>query len=215
MDRYLRALRVPLVDSATIPAGRRSDARNHIPGWSGRKASEVAARYVPITEWLPGYRRSNLSSDAVVRRSPSGPCSCHRRSPTRRSRAHRRKRASSPRSGGCPHAVRTAGGSSTWGRARRLPSLRRAVPVAATYPATQYPVLLRPGAAHRRDAARGGCAALRARGSCVPVLVGVHRSGVGVVIIVGSCRSSSGFQVETGKVQETLWALLGSSARPA
>ena len=176
--------------------------------------TELLARYVPITRWLPRYQRSDINSDAIAALAVWAVL-------VPQAVAYAALAGAPPQAG-----LFTALGAgvlyAVFGTCRELdvgPSSTIAitaaavlVPVAATFPTTPYPVLLAALALLTgvvlllAGALRLGLVAdFLAR----PVLVG-FMSGVGVVILVGQLPKLLGLQVETGKVPETVWRTLGS-----
>jgi sulfate permease, SulP family len=176
--------------------------------------SELLQRYVPIARWLPRYERSFLGADVVAALAVWAVL-------VPQAVAYAGLAGAPPEAG-----LFTALGAGVlyaiFGTCRELdvgPSSTVAiiaaaavVPVAATFPATQYPVLLAAlailtgGVLLVAGVLRLGLVAdFLAR----PVLVG-FMSGVGVVIIAGQLPKLLGLDVESGKVPETVWRMFAS-----
>jgi SulP family sulfate permease len=176
--------------------------------------AERVARFVPIVRWLPRYERSFLGSDGVAALAvwavlvPQAVAYA--------------ALAGAPPQAGLFTALAAGVLYAVFGTCRELdvgPSSTVAitaaavlVPVAATFPAQQYPALLA-ALAMLAGAVLLTAGALRlglvADFLARPVLVG-FMSGIGVVIIVGQLPKLLGVSVESGKVPETLWRLVGS-----
>ncbi len=176
--------------------------------------SELLARYVPITRWLPFYERSSLGGDLVAGLAVWAVL-------VPQSVAYAALAGAPPEAGlftafaaGVLYAV--------FGTCRELdvgPSSTIAVtaaavliPVAASFSAQDYPVLLA-ALAVLTGVVLLGAGLLRlgfiSEFLARPVLVGFI-SGIGVVIIVSQVPKLLGLQVESGNVPETIWRLLGS-----
>ncbi len=175
---------------------------------------ERLARYAPITHWLPRYERSFLGRDlvaglavwAVLVPQAVGYAAL----------------AGAPPQAGLFAALAAGVMYAVFGTCRELdvgPSSTIAitaaaalVPVAAAFPAQQYPMLLAAlavltgGVLVLAGALRlGFVSEFLAR----PVLVGFI-SGIGVVIIVGQLPKLLGLSVEPGNVPEILWRTIGA-----
>jgi len=176
--------------------------------------SELFARYVPITQWLPRYQRSYLGGDALAAIAVWAVL-------VPQSVAYAAI-AGAPPQAGLFTALAAGFLYAVFGTCRELsvgPSSTVAVtaaavlvPVAATFPTQQYPTLLA-ALTILTGLALLAAGALRlglvADFLARPVLVGFI-SGVGVVILVGQLPKLLGITVESGKVPETIWRLLGS-----
>ena len=176
--------------------------------------SDRLSRYVPITRWLPRYKRSWLGSDLLAAAAvwavlvPQAVAYA--------------ALAGAPPEAGLFTALAAGVLYAVFGTCRELEvgpsstiSITAAaalIPVAAAFPSQQYTVLLATLAVLTgvtlllAGALRLG---LVAQFLARPVILGFI-SGIGVVIIVGQIPNLLGISVESGNVPETIWRIFGS-----
>jgi len=175
--------------------------------------SELLARYVPITQWLPRYERSFLGADLLA-----GLAVWAVLVPQAVAYA---ALAGAPPEAGLATALAAGVLYAIFGTCRELdvgPSSTIAItaaavlaPVVASYPGLTYGALLA-ALAMLTGVVLIVAGALRlgfvAEFLARPVLVGFI-SGIGVVIIVGQIPKLLGIPVERGNVPETVWREVG------